>query len=282
MKWHVLCMASVVAAISCVASHAAPPMPSFRYYGLLCDEYGWPVTLDKNVDLVLRVGTNECARLTANEQLGEGVNFIMEVPVDYARITRYASYAARTGDVVNITAYRSGVAQPLMNTSSIPVVGSAGDAVRVNLNLGTDADHDGMSDLWETQLIIWSSDGRYTDITQVLPGDDFDVDGSSNMEEFNAGSAPELAGDVFKVYKWMLTSDGLLAVRFLTVKGTTYEIQTAPADLVGRGLTWSQTSFRTSLGGSETLNGLASVTGWKYFYVQPQTNMSLIRLEIVK
>ena len=151
-------------------SFAAPPMPSFRYYGLLCDEYGWPVTLDKGVELILRVGTNECARFTANEQLGEGINYILEVPIDYPLRTRYASYAARTGDVANITAYRSGVAQSLMNTSSIPVVGSAGDAVRLNLNMGTDADHDGMSDLWETQLIIWNSDGLYTDITQVLPG----------------------------------------------------------------------------------------------------------------
>lgn len=282
MKWHVLCMAGVVAAISCVASHAAPPMPSFRYYGLLCDEYGWPVTLDKNVEMVLRVGTNECARLTANEQLGEGINFIMEVPVDYARITRYASYAARTGDTVNVSVYRNGVVQPLMNTSSIPVVGSAGDAVRVNLNMGTDADHDGMSDLWETQLIIWNSGGLYTDITQVLPGDDFDRDGSSNMEEFNAGSAPELAGDVFKVYKWMLTSDGLLAVRFLTVKGTTYEIQTAPSSVKEKSLEWSRKPFQTNLGGSDALSCLATVSGWQYFYVQPQTNMSLIRLEIVK
>lgn len=118
-----------------------------------------------------------------------------------------------------------------MNTSSVPVVGAAGDAVRLNLGMGTDEDHDGMSDLWETQLIIWNSGGQYSDVSEVLPGDIFDGDGVPNIDEFNAGTALELAGDVFQVYKWMLTADNLLAVRFLTVQGTTYEIQSAPAQV---------------------------------------------------
>lgn len=263
-------------------SRAVPPLPSFRYYGRLSDEYGWPVTLDRNVELVLRIGTNESARCTANEQLGEGINFILEVPVDYPARARYALYAGRTGDPVEVRVYRSGDLQPLMNASSMPPVGEAGDAVRVDLNLGTDEDGDGLSDLWETQLIIWNSGGLFTDIAQVLPGDDFDGDGASNIDEFNSGSAPEYAGDVFKVYDWMRTSEGLLAVRFLTVKGTTYELQAAPPELEGQGLSWARTPFRTSSNGGEVSSFLAPVTGWRYFYVPPQPNMHLIRLEIAK
>ena len=271
----------LIAALAPV-SRAIPPLPSFRYYGLLTDEYGWPVTLDKDTEIVLEIGTNECSRFTANEQLGDGINYILEVPVDYAKSMRYASYAARTGDTVIISVYRGGDFQPLMNTSSVPVVGAAGDAVRLNLGMGTDEDHDGMSDLWETQLIIWNSDGRFSDVSEVLPGDDFDGDGVPNIDEFNAGTAPELAGDVFQVYKWMLTADNLLAVRFLTVQGTTYEIQSAPAQVQGQGMQWTSTPFRVVSSGGDSNNYVATSSGWRYFYVEPTENMKLIRLEVVK
>jgi hypothetical protein len=282
MKRKAIGTMAVVAAMSALTSAAAPPMPSFRYYGRLSDEYGWPVTLDKDVSLVLRVGTNECARFTANEQLGSGINYILEVPVDYAKGTRYAAYAARTGDVVTISAYRSGLLQPLMNTSSVPVVGTAGDAVHLDLNMGTDEDQDGMSDLWETQLIIANSDGLYTHISQVLPGDDFDGDGTSNLDEFRAGTAPEVAGDAFQVYRWMEASDGTLAARFLTVKGTTYRIEWAPPRLEGQHFRWGAAPFRTSVGGSDVLDHTAAASGWTYFYVLPQTNATMIRLEVIR
>ena len=147
---------------------ASPPLPSFRYYGMLSDEYGWPVTSDKNAELIIRVGTNECDRYTANEQLGYGINYILEVPIDNPSGTRYATYAARTGETVNISVYINGVLQPLMNTSSIPPVGESGNAVRLDLNMGEDTDHDGMSDIWETILIINNSEGRYTTVEEVL------------------------------------------------------------------------------------------------------------------
>ena len=282
MKWPVICLVAAVIAASGVRSNAAPPMPSFRYYGMLHDEYGWPVTLDQNVVVTLMDGTNECARYTVNEQLGDGINYILEVPIDYAARVRYASYAARTGDVVIIRAYQNEVAQPLMNTSSVPNVGSSGDAVRLDLTMGTDSDGDGMSDEWETQMIIAWSDGLYTDISQVLPGDDFDGDHSSNLEEFHAGSMPYAAEDVFQVYKWMKASDGTFSVKFYAVKGATYAIYTSPSTLKDKDVEWSRSQFRTSVGGSDVLNHTATATDWCYFYVPPQTNLNLIRLEIAQ
>ena len=87
---------------------------------------------------------------------------------------------------------------------------------------------------------------------------------------------------MFKVYKWMLTSDGWLAVRFLTVNGSTYEIHTTPGSAPGENLSWTRTPFRTSTAGGDRYSHLATASGWQYFYVQPQTNINLIRLEIVK
>ncbi len=263
-------------------SQAAPPMPSFRYYGMLCNEYGWPVTLDDNVVLVLRDGTNECARCTVNEQLGEGINYILEVPIDYPRISRYASYAARTGDVVTITTYRSNLAQPMMNTSSLPRVGAAGDAARVNLNLGVDVDGDGLSDEWETLLVIGYFPELYSNIYQVLPGDDPDGDRSPNVDEFRSGSMPYAAEDVFQVYQWMKASDGSYVVKFYAVKGNTYDLFVSSGALKDKTVEWNRVSFRTTLGGSDVSSCTVPTTGWNYFYVQPQTNLNLIRLEIAR
>ena len=282
MKWRVIFLVAVLMAASWASVHASPPMPSFRYYGLLCNEYGQPVMLDDEVVMILMDGTNECSRYTVNEQLGDGINYILEAPIDYAKSTRYASYAARTGDVVTIHVYKDDVQQTLMSTSVVPTVGAAGDAVRLDMNLGTDADGDGMSDEWE-ELILNADGCPFSDITQVLPNDDFDGDHVSNLEEFRAGTAGEVPGDCFQVHDWMKSSDGTFAVYFPTVRGTTYAISTSPSSLREKKMEWSRSPFRTSVGGSEVMSYTAGKTDYyKYFYVLPQTNLNLIRLEIVK
>jgi hypothetical protein len=276
-----LAIAAIVIVPS-VSSEAAPPMPSFRYYGMLYNEYGWPVTLDDNVVLVLKDGTNECARCTVNENLGEGINYILEVPIDYPRISRYATYAARTGDVVTITTYRSTLVQPLMNTSSLPRVGSAGDAARVNLNMGADSDGDGLSDEWETLLVIGYFPELYSSIWDVHPGDDPDGDHAPNVDEFRSGTMPYAAEDVFQVYQWMKASDGSFVVKFYAVKGNTYDLFTSSAALTDINTAWDRVPFRMSLGGGDVSSYTVPTTGWNYFYVAPQTNLNLIRLEIVR
>ncbi len=259
-----------------------PPLPSFRYYGMLLNEYGWPVIQDDNTVLVLRVGTNECARFTANELLGHGINYVLEAPMDYAARARYARYAARRGDAAAISVWVGSVQQSLMNTSAVPPVGNPGDAVRLDLNIGTDADHDGLSDLWEEMLIIYNSNGRYTDITQVLPEDDFDGDGASNGEEYLAGTAPEFANDIFKIRDWMRTSNGQVVLSFMPKYGTTYRLYSASADTPGPDLKWSRSAFRTAPTASAQLDYTAGHETWMIFYVEPMTNAQLFRLEVVK
>ena len=261
---------------------AFPPLPSYRYYGLLADEYGWPVLLGDDVVLILKQGTNECGRFTANELLGSGINYILEAPLDNASGTRYSQYAVRKGDTVTVSVLVGDVEQPLMGGSTLPVVGNAGDAVRVDLNMGTDVDSDGLSDQWEMALIVDKSGGRYTNIYDVLPGDDFDGDQVSNQDEFGAGTAPEWAGDVFEANKWMLNADGLLALRFYTKRGMTYEIFAAPSSPAGQGLDWTRVPFRTNPGGSEIMNSTAGDSGRTFFYVTPTNTFKLYRLEIVR
>ncbi len=265
-----------------VSASAAPPLPSYRYYGLLANEYGWPVLYGDNTVLVLKNGTNECGRFTANELLGNGINYILEAPMDNTLGARYASYAVRKGDTVTVSVLVGGVEQPLMGGATLPVVGDPGDALRVGLNMGTDLDGDGLSDQWETALIINNSGGLYTSIYQVMPDDDFDGDGVSNKDEFGAGTAPQWPEDVLEAYRWMLNADGQFALRFYTKQGMTYEIFAAPPPAQGEAFDWSRVSFRTSPSSAERVNSTATASGPTFYYVTPTNSFKLYRLEILR
>lgn len=53
-----------------------------------------------------------------------------------------------------------------------------------------DDDDDGLLDSWEQQIIDYSDSDDYTSIQDVLPGDDFDGDGYTNLEEYEADTDP--------------------------------------------------------------------------------------------
>ncbi len=59
----------------------------------------------------------------------------------------------------------------------------------------TDADRDGMSDEWEQQIIDADPDDAIEDINDVLPGDNFDGDALTNLEEYEFGTDPTTAND---------------------------------------------------------------------------------------
>jgi len=59
-----------------------------------------------------------------------------------------------------------------------------------SFKFATDTDTDGLSDVWEQQIIDFSPDDDITSVAQVLPGDDFDGDGLTNLEEYLQGSDP--------------------------------------------------------------------------------------------
>jgi hypothetical protein len=54
----------------------------------------------------------------------------------------------------------------------------------------TDSDGDGMTDCWEEQIIDADANDNFKGIANVLPGDDFDNDGWSNIMEYKRGTDP--------------------------------------------------------------------------------------------
>ncbi len=274
--WCVFCANLMLAVLAC---RAGVPEPSFRYYGLVRNEYGWPVTGDDSVTLELRADGRLVDRAQASERSGNGINFILEAPCESSGgETNYATYAVQAGDAVAVTALAGTTNISVMQTEAMPVVGVAGDCVRVNIQLGSDQDGDGLSDKWELMIVNNQKSDAITGIEHVNPGDDFDGDGAGNLEEFHAGSSPIFKGDVFEVMEFMKTDTGLLSLCFLTIRGTTYRV-TATSSLDAGTADWQPVSFRLSPDGAVMQTYTETANADRYFYVEFGPAMRLFRLE---
>lgn len=274
-KW-VLLSATLLLVAVC---GAGVPEPSFRYYGLVRNEYGWPVTGDDALTLELRVDGRLIDREKASERSGTGVNYILEAPCESSiGQTNYVPYAVRQGDVVSVTAAVGTTNIPVMQSEALPAVGQAGDSVRVNIQLGTDLDHDGLSDKWEMLIVNNRLNDEIKTIEDVHPGDDFDGDGAGNLEEFRSGSSPVFKGDVFEVLEFMKTDGGLLSLCFLTIKGTSYRVA-ATESLDAEGAGWQPVPFRVSPDGAVMQSFTETANGARYFYVEFGPALRLFRLE---
>lgn len=58
-----------------------------------------------------------------------------------------------------------------------------------------DDDHDGLPDYWEEQIINANPGDGIVDIAHVLPGDDFDGDTLTNLQEYQLGTNPTVANN---------------------------------------------------------------------------------------
>ncbi len=62
--------------------------------------------------------------------------------------------------------------------------------VRPRPGVRIDSDHDGLSDFFEESLVSSDPGDGFTHIGQILPGDDFDGDGTPNLDEEDNGPPP--------------------------------------------------------------------------------------------
>ncbi|YCM42070.1 hypothetical protein V2O64_12235 [Verrucomicrobiaceae bacterium 227] len=91
-----------------------------------------------------------------------------------------AQYDGLTDQTVEFYFYAGGQASGDIDIDSIVVDGES----------PTDTDADGLADAFEQLIITADPDDGFATLADVLPGDDFDSDLSSNLEEFNRGTNP--------------------------------------------------------------------------------------------
>lgn len=253
--------------------HAGLPQPMFVFYGQARDGYGLPYRT--NADVILRHGTNEIARQTIRGSLAPGVNFALYVHLDDGRGTKpYSKRALRTGDSVSIVVSDHQGEKTIMEGATVPPVGSPGDLVLLNVTAAQDSDGDGLSDLWEWELIAWS-DGALGGLWDVNGRDDFDGDGMSNLDEYRAGTFAFLDYDALIVEELIPTANGRLRLTFLSVPGKTYSVRSVP-DPSAAG--WEPCAFSLTDAGPLQTTPAEGDGDWFSVYIPLEEPMRLYRL----
>jgi hypothetical protein len=199
---------------------AVLPQPLCVYYGQAKDGYGYPYLT--NAEVVLLHGTTEIARHKIGGMLAPEVNFALFVHLDDGQGgTNYSARSLRSGDLVSIVVRDPWGEKSIMESQAVPPVGQPGELMAVNATAATDTDADGLPDSWEWAL-IYASGGALQVLTDVRPGDDFDGDGMSNMQEYLAGTFPFLSYDYFFVEQYARTPNNRLQLTFLSTAGKAY------------------------------------------------------------
>ena len=222
----------------------AAPQPSFTYYGQLTTELGLPFASTDQATLLIRSGDRVISRSTVQRTGVAGCNYLAEIPLD-SETTPYRDYALKSGSTVTFALAdvhnRETVLYPV---GPIPPVGRPSTAKRLDLSAGRDSIGDGLTDAFR-QSIVNASQGQFTNLMQVLPGNDFDGDGMSNANEFRAGTDPTWAADIL-LASHIRPENNRIAFEFFAVEGIAYAVYGASeTDADGRFI-WSRTPWSSA------------------------------------
>jgi hypothetical protein len=251
---------------------ATLPRPASTYYGLVKDAYGQPYLEGTRITFEAR--GMEVAKQDVTGLVGYGINFLVAVEMDDGTGERYADYAMREGELLELVVKVDGVVQPILEASTLTVPASGSD-VALSITTGTDVDGDGIPDEWEQQMMA-ASGGAITNIIQITPGDDFDQDGASNWHEYLAGTFAFLDYDFFAVEEMEHTEDGRLIFRFLSVPGKSYGLELKDS-LVGTN-GWETGTFSTTLEDPAVTSKILGDGYYKAMYIEIPDDQQFIRL----
>ena len=257
-------------------SLAGLPQPMCVFYGQAKDDFGWPYM--SGADVVLRVGTNEYARHAIDGSLSPGVNFALYVHLDDGSgDTAYAHYAMSPGDGFEIVVLDGDGEKTIMETNALPTVGNPGEVILVNVTAGEDEDADGLPDEWEQYLVDISTDPAIESIYDVHAADDYDGDGSSNGDEYKAGTMPFLEYDYFFAEQVNQLPDGWMQIEFLSVPGKIYRIssRTNLASLV-----WSECAYAVQHEGPLLNQPLEGDGDWISFYLKLMETSEFFKMTV--
>jgi hypothetical protein len=230
-----LLIAVVALFVSYPAAQGYPPAPDGVIYGLVKDQYGQP--LANPADQVI-LQTPSGVQVVANIQpnLAIGVNYAVQVPMDAGSISPpYVSNALTVGTQYKLYVVVGATTNlPLEMTGPYSILAAPSQRTVQNLNLGSDANGDGIPDAWETAFL--ASLGLNLALSNINANADYPHDGHSLRQEFLLGNYPYRT-NAFSVSVVSLNA-GSAVLAFTTAAGRTYTATGSP-DLVN----WAPLSF---------------------------------------
>ncbi|MCX6865416.1 MAG: metallophosphoesterase [Verrucomicrobia bacterium] len=173
--------------------------------------------------------------VVATAQSSSSIQITWNASTDNVGVTGYQVYrgAALVGSPATTSFTDTGLTDATPYSYTVKARDAAGNvsaasapAGATTLSIDPDANHNGMPDAWE---ITW-----FGSTTNPLGAADYDWDhdGQINLHEYLAGTNPTDPADVFKITSVTRDAGGDLVLRWPSVSGKSYKIQTS-TDLPG-------------------------------------------------
>ena len=167
---------------------AYPPVPYYTLFGVVRDQVGATLRVDGAEIVLLRDG-KEIGRTPVYPDLRVDSNYELKIRIDQGHTgTRvYSTSALQPQGVYSLLVVINGQNLYPIEVSGTLRAGTGGERVRLDLNLGVDANRDGLPDAWQEWVLYQAGRRPGTpewDINLITKDGDFDGDGISNFLEF--------------------------------------------------------------------------------------------------
>ncbi len=252
------------------------PLPPFTVYGIVRDWNGRPFSSSDAATVIVKVQGVELARCEAKSGSYPTLTYRAEIPMASGPMAG----RAQAGAPITFEVFFDGQIHTVAADQAPVVVGNPAASLCCSLVVGTFSYGDDLPDEYKQLLLAYyQMAGQGDDLASISADDDFDGDGYSNFQEFQAGTIPVLGDDYLKIIRFSLLGYQYPTITFLTAPDRTYRLPNSSNlnsnawDYPALGLTTnaaSAQSFYTSPQDATTT-----------LYLQPTTNSSAFyRLEV--
>ncbi len=238
---------------------AYPPAPYYTIYGIVRDQVGATLRAE-GAKIILLKDNVEIGRAAIFADLRDDWNYELQIRLDQnlPSSRAYSSQTVATQGLYSLVVDLNGERFFPIEVSGTLRAGNGGERVRLDLNLGADANHDGLPDVWQEWQLYQAGRRPGTpgwDINLITKNGDFDGDGISNWEEYVAGT---FAGDATERFELVLKNKNATAVEceFYAIAGKVYTIEQS-TDLK----TWAAVPFALTSGGPTAMFHRATALG---------------------
>ncbi|MEI6647934.1 MAG: hypothetical protein WCP12_17990 [bacterium] len=275
MKLSAQSMGLLILMVVSVQAAIVVPLPPFTVYGKVRNWNGRAFSGSDAATVIVKVKGVEVSRCNAQSGSYPALNYRVQIPMANSKMAG----RGEVGDPITFEIYYDGQMHAVAAGKLAPTVVRPAGTLCCDLIVGTDSDSDGLPDEYESLLMYYyDAAGRGSNLEDIKPGDDFDGDGYSNLQEFQAGTIPVEKADFLKITDFSMLKNGFLALSFLSAPGRTY---TLPTKKHASSNDWSTAAFATSTNEAPaethfTSEQDANIT----LYLLPTTNTpALFRLE---
>ena len=227
---------------------AFPPAPHYSIYGVVRDQVGATLNV-QGAEIVLLRDNVEIGRTPIRSEAAGDQNYELDIRIDQTRASTrlYSDRAVAAQGGYSLVVEMNGRKFYPIEVAGTLRAGHGGERVRLDLNLGADTNHDGLPDAWQEWQLYQAGRVPGTagwNIDLITPTGDFDGDGTSNYDEYVAGT---FAGDATERFELKITGKTATTVsfEFFGITGKVYRLEQS-TDLV----TWTAAAFSLAPGGA--------------------------------